>query len=349
MNNAANDGVQWLITDHLGTPRLIADLTGSLSGMTRHDYGPFGEETGAGVGGRTTAQGYAQLDGVRQKWARLERDGETGLDYAKNRYYSSIQGRFTSIDPVKLTPARMLDPQQFNLYAYVRNNPLKFVDPDGKDIFLVNDTMEGRRKASLSITRNLTPTEQRNVGYRRNADGKHEMYIKDPGKIDLNKASQGYKDLVDRVGNHDLKLNFTFIEKGKSATIEINGVPTTVSHKALSGANGSDAGGFVSPQSDGSFAVVSVEGGYVPGVKGLTQSGRDTMIAQPDYILTAHELFAETYKYTPAGTKEGLQNNVIDDSNKVIEIENKYRDFHGLPRRSGKDHGYIKEEITVRP
>jgi hypothetical protein len=58
--DAANDRVQWLITDHLGTPRLLADLSGSLAGMTRHDYLPFGEEAGAGVGGRTTAQGYSQ-------------------------------------------------------------------------------------------------------------------------------------------------------------------------------------------------------------------------------------------------------------------------------------------------
>ena len=48
--------------------------------------------------------------------------------------------------------------------------------------------------------------------------------------------------------------------------------------------------------------------------------------------------------------KAGLQDNVIDDSNKVIEIENKYRDFHGLPRRSGTDHGYIHAgTVTVKP
>jgi RHS repeat-associated protein len=303
---------------------------------------PFGEEINAGTGGRTAPQGYSQFDGVRQRYTGKERDDETGLDYFINRYYSSTQGRFTSVDPVKLTPARMVDPQQLNLYAYVRNNPLKFIDLDGKDINFDNDTKNGRRKALLSITANMTAKEARNVGVRWNKDtGKYEGYIKDSSKIDLSKASLGYKDFADRVGNHDLKLNYTFLEKGKGTTVEIDGVPTKVTNSGLSGARGADAGGFVAPQSDGSIAVVVAEGGYTPGVAGLTQSGKEIPIAFPDYLVTAHELFGETYKYTPAGIKEGLQNNIIDDSNKVIEIENKYRDFHGLPHRSGTDHGYI--------
>lgn len=60
-----------------------------------------------------------------------ERDIETGLDYFLARYYASTQGRFTSVDPITVTPARVVDPQQLNLYAYVRNNPLAFVDPTG--------------------------------------------------------------------------------------------------------------------------------------------------------------------------------------------------------------------------
>ena len=62
-----------------------------------------------------------------------ERDVETGLDYFLARYYSSIQGRFTSIDPVNYQA--MLDPgkpQSWNAYAYVNNNPLNRIDPDGK-------------------------------------------------------------------------------------------------------------------------------------------------------------------------------------------------------------------------
>src|SRR5713226_2341704 len=46
--------INWMVTDRLGTPRMVFDKTGSLSGVSRHDYLPFGEELYAGISGRTT-------------------------------------------------------------------------------------------------------------------------------------------------------------------------------------------------------------------------------------------------------------------------------------------------------
>jgi RHS repeat-associated protein len=113
---------------------MVVDQTGSLSGVKRHDYLSFGEEIYAGTGGRTQAQGYvSNADGNRKRWAQLERDDETGLDYAEARYYSNVQGRFTSVDPENYQAMRDLnDPQSWNAYAYVNNNPLSRNDPDGK-------------------------------------------------------------------------------------------------------------------------------------------------------------------------------------------------------------------------
>nr|MBA3243096.1 RHS repeat-associated core domain-containing protein [Acidobacteriota bacterium] len=128
--------IEWLVTDQLGTPRMVVDETGSLAGVKRHDYLPFGEEVGAGTGGRTTAQGYSGNDSVRQKFTGYERDNETGLDFAQARYFSSAQGRFTSADPLFITAERLADPQHLNIYAYAQNNPLKFTDPSGLDVTL---------------------------------------------------------------------------------------------------------------------------------------------------------------------------------------------------------------------
>jgi RHS repeat-associated protein len=63
-----------------------------------------------------------------------ERDPESGLDYFEARYYSSPHGRFTSTDPVIAGPHKLNDPQEWNLYAYARNNPLRFTDPTGEII-----------------------------------------------------------------------------------------------------------------------------------------------------------------------------------------------------------------------
>ena len=54
----------------------------------------------------------------------------SGLDI-----YSGAQGRWTSPDLVNLTSDRLLSPSStINKYVYGGNNPLRFVDPDGRDI-----------------------------------------------------------------------------------------------------------------------------------------------------------------------------------------------------------------------
>lgn len=128
--SAGNEKMQWLVSDQLGTPRMIFDLTGNLATMKRHDYLPFGEELFAGVSGRTTAQGYSVGDGVRQQFTSKERDVETGLDFFGARYYASVQGRFTGPDEF-LNSGRPESPQSWNRYSYVLNSPLGFTDPTG--------------------------------------------------------------------------------------------------------------------------------------------------------------------------------------------------------------------------
>jgi RHS repeat-associated protein len=143
------------VSDQLGTPRIIFDQSGSLATTKRHDYAPFGEELFNGL--RTSATGYAAADSTRQKFTSKERDNETGLDYFGARYYSSTLGRFTSIDPMGVKFTRLIDPQQLNRYAYARNNPLKYSDPDGCDLKLAPGLKKGDAdrlmKAAIKIYR----------------------------------------------------------------------------------------------------------------------------------------------------------------------------------------------------
>jgi RHS repeat-associated protein len=147
---AGGAGPHWLVADHLGTPRMVLDRTGSLAGVRRHDYLPFGEEVASDPTWRTTGRGYV-ADSVRQQFTGHERDDETGLDFAQARHYASGQGRFTSIDPVMMASERIADPQQINLYGYVRNNPLKFVDPTGEKATVTVTVNNQEKTATVTI------------------------------------------------------------------------------------------------------------------------------------------------------------------------------------------------------
>jgi RHS repeat-associated protein len=73
----------------------------------------------------------------RSRCTGKERDAETGLDYFGARYFSGAQGRFTSPDPKVLTARHLTSPQKWNKYAYVQNNPLAMVDPNGEDDYYI--------------------------------------------------------------------------------------------------------------------------------------------------------------------------------------------------------------------
>jgi RHS repeat-associated protein len=78
-----------------------------------------------------------QLAACASHYTGKERDAETGLDNFRFRYMSSAQGRWMTPDVVNLTEARLVNPSNtLNKYVYGGNNPLKFVDPDGRDITL---------------------------------------------------------------------------------------------------------------------------------------------------------------------------------------------------------------------
>ena len=83
-------------------------------------YLPFGDDLTTTGGTDTDAYHFAQID----------HDYETDTEHAQFRQYSSAQGRFLSPDPYggSYDPS---NPQSFNRYAYVMNNPLSNVDPSG--------------------------------------------------------------------------------------------------------------------------------------------------------------------------------------------------------------------------
>jgi RHS repeat-associated protein len=104
-------GIKHLHRDHLGSVRVETASNGAL--LTTHSYWPFGEEM------------TVTSSSERYRFAGHEWDQRTGYDYMHARYYAPMAGRFFSPDPVRGDPAQ---PQSLNLYAYVRGNPINFVD-----------------------------------------------------------------------------------------------------------------------------------------------------------------------------------------------------------------------------
>ena len=101
--------------------RAVTDQAGAV--VARHDYA----RRSAREIGSSSQGGHAAFTGK-------PRDVETGLDYFGARYYSNWTGRFTTVDPALDQSVALLDPQQWNRYAYARNNPTRYIDPDGRQL-----------------------------------------------------------------------------------------------------------------------------------------------------------------------------------------------------------------------
>jgi RHS repeat-associated protein len=109
--------VVYFHADAIGSTRLVTDASGAV--VERYDYLPFGEP-------------WASSGLDTRRFGGKERDTETGLDYFGARYYSSLNGRFTTIDPILDIDSAIVDPQRWNRYAYAYNHPFRFTDPDGR-------------------------------------------------------------------------------------------------------------------------------------------------------------------------------------------------------------------------
>ena len=136
----AQMAVEYYHLDAVGTVLAVTNEAGAL--VEEHDYDVFGQEVGAQAGTQP------------KRFAGKERDGETGWDYFGARYYGSKVGRFTTTDPVYTWKENLVDPQRWNRYAYARNNPLKFVDPDGR-VLVLSGAASARSKAQTIATNGM--------------------------------------------------------------------------------------------------------------------------------------------------------------------------------------------------
>ncbi len=109
----------YYIQDHLGSNRKVID-----GEVQENEFYAFGEE-------KLLTGNFNN----NYKYTGKPLDDETGLYYYGARYYQPELGRFIQADVLR---GSLVDPLSLNRYAYVSNNPLKYVDPSG------NQGMGGR-------------------------------------------------------------------------------------------------------------------------------------------------------------------------------------------------------------
>lgn len=115
--SSADEVMQFHHPDRLST-RLITNAADN--DVLRQETFPFGIE----VPGSSS-------EGSGQKFTSYDRSAGTGLDYAVNRYYDPEQGRFIQVDPFEMGAMNLIDPQGWNMFAYVQNDAANEVDPMG--------------------------------------------------------------------------------------------------------------------------------------------------------------------------------------------------------------------------
>jgi len=170
--------------------------------VDRKDYEPYGVE----IRPATNSAGNTH------QYTGHERDEASGLDYMHARYYGSNLARFMRPDPVNGKPA---DPQSFNLYAYVENNPTNRTDPlglmwfkiDGKWTFLkgvdkvINNTVdaEGKTHTKTVIGLDSLVTFDGKTLTLFQKDGTNQSFEARAGKVDsqgrTQPSLQGVKDV----------------------------------------------------------------------------------------------------------------------------------------------------------
>lgn len=116
----SSGSVYFYYADTLGTIHTITNGTGTA--CYDATFTPYGDEMLNPNISQTCSSNY--------KFTGYEYDSETGLYYAKARYYNPRLGRFMTTDPLG---GGVTDPQSLNRYAYVINQPTTLIDPRGMD------------------------------------------------------------------------------------------------------------------------------------------------------------------------------------------------------------------------
>ena len=118
----AAEKITYYHLDALGSPVAATDELGNV--VWKETYAPYGSQI----------QKPPAAAGNDRWYTGKPYDSEVGLSYFGARWYDPSIGRFMGVDPQVYQEEEL---HSFNRYGYANNNPYKFVDPDGKAVWLI--------------------------------------------------------------------------------------------------------------------------------------------------------------------------------------------------------------------
>ena len=132
---------RWFVHDHLYSPVALTNTSGTV--LERYEYDAYGHCTFLEPNFtplQTQESQYANNYLFTGRRLDILDNGSLKIQYNRNRYYDTHTGRFTTHDPIGITP-NPLKPNKFsvfgqyseglNLYQYAKSNPINYVDPYG--------------------------------------------------------------------------------------------------------------------------------------------------------------------------------------------------------------------------
>ena len=196
---------KFLLLDHLGSTRaeLVFDPSTLAPQIEEYyDLMPYGE-----VIDPPTTQESVLFTGK-------SRDSESGLDNFGARFFGNSSCRFACVDSTIITPERFSDPQQLNLYSYVRDNPLKFIDPTGETLVL-----SGNKEDAKAQLIEILGSEFENRIY---FNEETNTFSVDLGGVDLsrNEGAALLNDIVNSTNIYDLSIGSTVETLGGIIEVE---------------------------------------------------------------------------------------------------------------------------------
>jgi len=133
---------------------------------------------------------------LKYKYTGQERDASTGYDYMHARYYGASLGRFMKPDP-EMKSTRPEEPQSWNRYSYVENNPIAFVDPTGEVIRFSGDFA---KEELYTMIQNLNEF----TGNQYAVNDKNELVLVKEGENASKTATDFFNNLISSDRNYDV-------------------------------------------------------------------------------------------------------------------------------------------------